>query len=316
MRNLCGVIFLFYISQITTSTTNCPAQANLAQKLNRLTQFDWLVTDGNATDTRQTLYQFNFCRQTNATNRTFDRFINATTGFINGIYRLDNVDANVRASLVGSFDSFKSNDIRDGFAISLRGVQCRPDTFYKTIVNFHCHKTLGLPRLVYDDEKNCTIEFDWDTNQACQVRELFDSANEMPCYLTTPMKFDSFDLNDYVTIDLNSLILTDNFYLINAGNNSTRIALNVCRYGKSLTCHDAACVMSGGSYMAFGFNNSMLNKVSLNKYSLQYNLVNGSSNQQCKNNGEPRMIINFICSSNDSNVSGNLIFLATENRKY
>jgi hypothetical protein len=132
--------------------------------------------------------------------------------------------------------------------LKIKGEKCHKSNenqaYHFTYIYFHCGKTIGLPILLLNktnqNEQECQTVFEWYTNQVCNTR-LFNSKNEVPCYLTLSEKSNKTNKNNYLTINFNPLLQTrsssqnnlTNFYQVIKKDETIDISLDLCRYGSS-----------------------------------------------------------------------------------
>ncbi|XP_039980957.1 cation-independent mannose-6-phosphate receptor isoform X2 [Xiphias gladius] len=164
----------------------------------------------------------------------------------------------------------------------------------QTSISFQCGKTMGTPEFVAVSQ--CVHYFEWRTYAACK-KDKFKPHAEVPCYV-----FDS----DGKKHDLNPLIKVNDGYLVDDGDDSIDLYINICRSlnhpYKSCPEGSAAClVTSHGSYN-MGSPTKPLELVDSDSLRLHYELSAGSAPPDICMGHNPAVTITFTCPS--SRVSG------------
>uniref|UniRef100_A0A673C0F7 Insulin-like growth factor 2 receptor n=1 Tax=Sphaeramia orbicularis TaxID=375764 RepID=A0A673C0F7_9TELE len=163
----------------------------------------------------------------------------------------------------------------------------------QTSISFQCGKTMGTPEFVAVAQ--CVHYFEWRTYAACK-KDKFKPHKEVPCYT-----FDSQGKHD-----LNPLIKVNDGYLVDDGDDTVDLYINICRSldlpGKSCPEGTAAClVTSHGSY-DMGSPTSRLEMLSSDRLRLHYETTTDSPPAMC-NGHTPAVTITFICPSSRNSGS-------------
>ena len=237
----------------STSATKCGISSTtikqddpIFSKLESLLVSNWLISaktyDNGADVLSQNLFEFSLCQSVS----TFcQEQLNSS-----GICKLTNSESNhiAKSIIIGYKSTLQLARLNEGYLLNSTGFKCTPDLDYKTTIYFRCGKTIGIPHLLnkfisveQSSEEKCTLNFEWETSQACQTNN-FKSINEIPCYLTSTELSQTGGIKTYITVDFNPLILSgsttnlnrfESFHRVVEFNDDLDIGLNLCRYESS-----------------------------------------------------------------------------------